>query len=482
MKRARKKEQERERSSHLWLLWGTFPDGCMARNSAAEIAANLGISTDGVEFLSCIPCAGSMTEVVFMLVESNREINGTEAMFHHQHLGPRQLAAQLAALIARPTSALHKTHTLAKCHALKVFAGHRNTKACNAEDGDSHSTASTFSESDQDQHSDASDGRVVSEEKVLTQEASTSASRSNSQKCLEGRLATFGNWAHARAGGGKEQSARLSKVSPLAMAAQGFYHMLDADSSDMVRCVYCRLEIVPRFLDLPLAIFHRQKSPLCPIVLGTANEPIGLSFRPKSDIETEGAQSAKRKLKATVFATEDTLQDSKENDTKEIQVFQSKIPTSESIKLNTIPISSACEMDSKPQEATSKGPSSRVRQMYASRISQASAKREIDESPGLVLVRKEERQQVTVVPSCGRTRRRVQAAAGTSRERKSLKLVALGSSIALESSGSVFQECNSQPCEAILENSETTTIKRHGRGKGGREGGREGGRSCFTRP
>ena len=418
-----------------------------------------------------------MTEVVFMLVESNGDNNGTEAMFHHQHLGPRQLAAQLAALIARPTSALHKTHTLTKCRALKIFAGHRKTKAFNAEERDSHSTASTLSESDQDQFSDASDGRVVSEEQVLTQEASTSASRSHPLKCLEGRLATFGNLAHARVGGGKQQSARLSKVSPLALAAQGFYHMLDPDSSDMVRCAYCRLEIVLRLLDLPLTIFHRQKSPLCPIVLGTANEQIGLSFRPKSDIETESVQSAKGKSKATVFTTEDTLQDSNEDDTKEIQVLESKIPTSESLKLNTIPISSACEMDSKAEEVDveSKGPSSRVRQMYASRISAAIAKRELDKSPGLVLVKKNERQQVAVAPSCGRTRRRVQGAAGTSRERESLKLVALGSSIALESCGSTFQESKSQPCGAILENSEATTKKRHDRGKGERKGGREGG-------
>jgi len=408
--------------------------------SAAEIATNLGINPGRVEFVACYPFTRSMTEVVFLLLESGGDKrHGASKALHHEHLGPRQLAAQLAALIASPTSALQTSHTLSKCHALKIFAGRRppQNALATAEAGDSHLTASTLSESDADEYSDASDGTAVSEEQVrsqeVMQEASTSSSRSTAisprsrlqrpLKCLEGRLATFANWPHVRA------------FSPLALATAGFYRLLDPDSDDMVKCAYCRLEMIPQIEGLPPALLHKQKSPSCPIVMGTANETVGLTFRRMNNGQTGAKQNSKCKLNQNEQFCAAGVDESVESGTTEL--LQSEIPACQSIVLDKN--SSSMHSRVLPLDAHgvgSKGPSSRIRQMYASRVSAAAAVLERDQSPGLVLVKKEERELTGTSRRAQGRRITARLPACTSRETNHLKLVALGSSITLETSGS----------------------------------------------
>lgn len=216
---------------------------------SSEIAKNLHIDQRQCEFISCYPVdEGRMTEIVFLLLSSNiapKDNNTRDDLFLNHHLGPRQLAAELAALIADPRSGIYQSITVCNAHSLNFKIAGRlyksGSSAAVAElDADFTSTASTISE---DMHSDnTSETYHEPEPRHETSEGH------HPLRCIEGRLATFVNWSQGTGIVNKKKNHQPSSMalSPLALARAGFYQIMDPEHECMVRCAYCRLEIALR--------------------------------------------------------------------------------------------------------------------------------------------------------------------------------------------------------------------------------------------
>ena len=195
-----------------------------------------------------------MTEIVFLLLSSNitlKDDTARDNLFLNHHLGPRQLAAELAALIADPSSGIYQSITVCNAHSLNFKIAGRlyksGSSAAVAElDADFTSTASTISE---DMHSDD-----TSDETYHEPEPSHETSQGHHPlRCIEGRLATFVHWSHGTGIENKKKSHQPQSMalSPLALARAGFYHIMDPEHERMVRCAYCRLEIALRHGTVP---------------------------------------------------------------------------------------------------------------------------------------------------------------------------------------------------------------------------------------
>lgn len=203
-----------------------------------------------------------------------------------------------------PEGRIHKTLTLGKAIALTFKISGRVQKLNSAAAGsrdpqnadlDKSSTASTMSGTDSDSDDVTEDSvnrkpadfpkRSVAWAQGLRTDVSSS-SASHPLRSVEGRLATFANWNHGPAamtshsGAATATTVALSRaLSPLALARQGFYRIMDPDSEFLVRCSHCRMEMAVTPDLPPPAVVHRRGSPSCPMVLGTAKESVGLSLK-----------------------------------------------------------------------------------------------------------------------------------------------------------------------------------------------------------
>ena len=158
-----------------------------------------------------------MTEVVFLLLPAD---NTCITSYPNEHLGPRQLASELALLVSEasdPEGRIHKTLTLGKAIALTFKISGRVQKLNSAAAGsrdpqnadlDKSSTASTMSGTDSDSDDVTEDSvnrkpadfpkRSVAWAQGLRTDVSSS-SASHPLRSVEGRLATFANWNHGPA-------------------------------------------------------------------------------------------------------------------------------------------------------------------------------------------------------------------------------------------------------------------------------------------
>ena len=257
-----------------------------------DIASSLGIDVRSVEFISCHPvtvtsmASGNqrgMTEVIFLILPGD-PASGT---FRNQHLGPRVLAAELAALVADANSDLHRCITLRDAYGLKFKVGLRQapkgaSKLQSYDAADGSSTASTLSEPDplSDQAISDSDGLDEKDVEVASKRGPASKVQIRKRppgdphplRTVEGRLATFGGWSM----GNKIKSGHGTRpeslaLSPLALATAGFYRIDDPDSFHTVRCAYCRIELqdLLQYHTHPSAV-HANSSPNCPMVFACA--------------------------------------------------------------------------------------------------------------------------------------------------------------------------------------------------------------------
>jgi hypothetical protein len=274
-----------------------------------EIASSLKISKHQVEFIASYPVSApasyaaddgsNMTEIVFLLCDA-----ALEATHRTAHLAPRILAAELAALVAMPESPLLKCLTLRNALGLRIKVGGRLASCGSRYDGDSMdgtSTVSTISE-----HGSGSDNDIESKDPndmdfghvSMTNESQHlqyQKGASHPLRTVEGRLATFAGWSmEDKVNGRRAATAGLSlALSPLALARAGFYRIDDPDHFHTVRCAYCRIEMTKlQHGDPPPMYMHKQGAPTCPMVLGTANENVGISFH-SSHSGYEGKEDSK---------------------------------------------------------------------------------------------------------------------------------------------------------------------------------------------
>jgi len=277
-----------------------------------DVAVSLGIDPKAVEFISCHPVTvptalgtyRNMTQVIFLLLPGDHADSRHE--YRNQHLGPRVLAAELAALVADPDSDLHRCVTLRNAHGLKFKIGSRlaphGTSAMHAHDqADGSSTASTLSEpdplSDEALSEDEDEDRPGKAARPGTAPPMVVPSgAAHPLRTVEGRLATFGGWSMTAGGAirsGRGTRPETLALSPLALASAGFYRIEDPDSQHTVRCAYCRVEL-QNLLEKHAHPdkLHKSASPNCPMVLGTVTEQVGIVFRDTAAAhDGDGAES-----------------------------------------------------------------------------------------------------------------------------------------------------------------------------------------------